>query len=69
MQTIAMLCYDCKLLEAMIPYEGIEAEGESSAIREGWKLGELTEAEVWQDMYEKRKMTAHNYDESASMGW
>lgn len=27
----------------------------------------MTDAEVWLDMYEKRKMTAHNYDESASI--
>ena len=35
MQTIAMLCYDCKLIEAMIAYEGMEVEGERSAVREG----------------------------------
>lgn len=51
----------------MMIYEGIEVEGHHSAIREGWKLGMLTDTEVWLDIYEKIKMTAHNYDESASM--
>ena len=40
----------------MIVYEEIKIEGARSAMRVGWKLGLLTDAEVWLDMYEKNKM-------------
>ena len=55
-----------KLLKAMIAYEGIEVDSYRSTIREGGKQRMLTDAEVWLDMYEKSKMTTHNYNESVA---
>ncbi|WP_303840770.1 nucleotidyltransferase substrate binding protein [Selenomonas ruminantium] len=52
------VCFELaiKVLENMIVYEEIKIEGAGSAMRVGWKLGLLTDAEVWLDMYEKNKM-------------
>lgn len=66
------VCFELamKLLKVMIIYEGIEVDSYRSAIREGWKQGMLTDAEVWLDMYEKSSLTMHNYDESvATLGY
>lgn len=62
------VCFELamKLLKVMIIYEGIEVDSYRSAIREGWKQGMLTDAEVWLDMYEKSSLTMHNYDESVA---
>jgi len=62
------VCFDLamKLLKVMIAYEEVEVDSYRSAIREGWKQGMLTDAEVWLDMYGKSKMTTHNYNESVA---
>lgn len=62
------VCFDLamKLLKVMIAYEGVEVDSYRSAIREGWKQGMLTDAEVWLDMYEKSKFTTYNYNEPST---
>ena len=56
-----------KLLKVCLDYEGIEANSPRSSIREGWKQGMITDAEVWLDMQEKRNLSAHTYNESTAL--
>ena len=54
-------------MKVCLDYEGIEANSPRSSIREGWKQGMITDAEVWLDMQEKRNLSAHTYNESTAL--
>ena len=53
-----------KLMKAVLEYDGIEANSPRSCIREGWKQGLISNAEVWLEMMEKRNLSSHMYDEN-----
>ena len=55
-----------KLMKAVLSYEGIEGSSPWVSIREGWKQGLVQEAEAWLDMLEKRKLSAHTYNEQTA---
>ena len=55
-----------KLMKAVLSYEGIEVSSPRSSIREGWKQGLVQEAEAWLDMLEKKKLSAHTYNEQTA---
>ena len=55
-----------KLMKAVLEYEGIEANSPRSCIRAGGKQGLISNAEAWLEMMEKRKLSAHTYDENVA---
>lgn len=56
-----------RLMRSVLVYEGIEVSTPRGTIREGWKLGLIDDAEKWLDMLEKRKLSAHVYNEVTAM--
>lgn len=56
-----------RLMRSVLVYEGIEVSTPRGSIREGWKLGLIDDAEKWLDMLEKRKLSAHAYNEATVM--
>ena len=56
-----------RLMRSVLAYEGIEVSTPRGSIREGWKLGVIDDAEKWLDMLEKRKLSAHAYNEATVM--
>ena len=56
-----------RLMRYVLVYEGIEVGTVRGTIREGWKLGVIDDAEKWLDMLEKRKLSAHAYNEATVM--
>ena len=54
-----------KLMKVVLEYEGVEENSPRSCIREGWKQGLISNAELWLEMMEKRKLSSHTYDENA----
>ena len=53
-------------MKAVLSYEGIEGSSPWVSIREGRKQGLVQEAEAWLDMLEKRKLSAHTYNEQTA---
>lgn len=56
-----------RLMRSVLAYEGIDVSTPRGSIREGWKLGVIDDAEKWLDMLEKRKLSAHAYNEATTM--
>ncbi|MGM9559867.1 HI0074 family nucleotidyltransferase substrate-binding subunit [Anaerovibrio slackiae] len=56
-----------RLMRSVLAYEGIYVSTPRGTIREGWKLGLIDDAEKWLDMLEKRKLSAHVYNEVTAM--
>lgn len=54
-------------MRSVLAYEGIDVSTPRGSIREGWKLGVIDDAEKWLDMLEKRKLSAHAYNEATTM--
>ncbi|MGB9840913.1 nucleotidyltransferase substrate binding protein [Thermovenabulum sp.] len=52
-----------KLLKDILEYEGIEVKSPRSAIREGYKVGIISDGDAWIDMMIDRNKTSHVYDE------
>lgn len=59
-------CFDlaCKLMKAMLDYEGIEVSSPRGSIREGSKQSMIDSAEDWLCMLEQRNICPHAYSES-----
>lgn len=53
-----------KMLKDFLEDQGaVEIFGSKDAIREAFKLGLLTEGEIWMQMIKSRNLTSHIYDE------
>ena len=52
-----------KLMKAFAEYEGVEVNSPRASIRQAFQIRLIDDAEAWFDMLEKRKLSAHTYDE------
>ena len=55
-----------KLMKAFADYEGVEVNSPRAAIRQAFQIRLIDDAEAWLDMLEKRKLSAHTYDEETA---
>ena len=55
-----------KLMKAFADYEGVEVNSPRAAIRQAFQTQLIDDAEAWLDMLEKRKLSAHTYDEETA---
>ena len=53
-------------MKAFADYEGVEVNSPRAAIRQAFQIQLIDDAEAWLDMLEKRKLSAHTYDEETA---
>jgi nucleotidyltransferase substrate binding protein (TIGR01987 family) len=58
-----------KVMKDYIEYQGAaEIGGSRDATREAFKIGLITDGEVWMDMIKSRNLTTHTYNEATTDG-